>query len=151
VQECRLHLPSPNEPEYSWSYQSLIANEGEQFLAEFEATYPHLRSIRYRALDLAEVLVDVQLAIVHEWNPPDLITEIGTFRAKNSSFRLLFRDSDHRAVTQPATIARLDLSGYDGVLAYGTRKVAELPKARPLVQNRYRLSGQHAVKDVTPI
>jgi hypothetical protein len=90
VQECRLHLPSPNEPEYSWSYQSLIANEGEQFLAEFEATYPHLRSIRYRALDLAEVLMDVQLAIVHEWNPPDLITEIGLFALKTLRFDYCF-------------------------------------------------------------
>jgi spore maturation protein CgeB len=108
------------EPEYSWSYQNLLADEGERFLAEFKAAYPHLRSIRYGALDLGEVLNDADLAIVHEWNPPDLIAAIGAIRARSSSFRLFFHDSHHRAATQPDRMAKLDLSGYDGVLAYGT-------------------------------
>ena len=107
------------EPENSWSFRNLVADGGEQFLAEFAAIYPSLSSIRYRELELDQVLKDAQLAIVHEWNSPDLIAEIGAFRAKHSSFRLLFHDSHHRAVTQPETIAKLDLSGYDGVLAYG--------------------------------
>jgi spore maturation protein CgeB len=115
----RGHNITVYEPENSWSYQNLVADEGERFLAEFETAYPHLRSIRYRALDLDEVLGDIELAVVHEWNSPELIAEIGAFRAK-ASFRLLFHDSHHRAVTQPDTIARLDLSGYDGVLAYGS-------------------------------
>jgi spore maturation protein CgeB len=116
----RGHKVSVYEPENSWSYQNLVADGGEQFLAEFAATYPNLSSIRYRSLELDEVLKDTQLAIVHEWNSPDLIAEIGSTRAKDSSFRLLFHDSHHRAVTQPQTVAKLDLSGYDGVLAYGS-------------------------------
>jgi spore maturation protein CgeB len=116
----RDHSLAVYEPENSWSYQNLVASEGEQSLAEFAATYPNLRSIRYRTLDLEETLKDAQLAIVHEWNSPDLINELGRVRRRSASFRLLFHDSHHRAATQPGAMAKLDLSGYDGVLAYGT-------------------------------
>jgi spore maturation protein CgeB len=114
------HDVTAYEPENSWSYQNLLADEGERFLTDFKAAYPHLRSIRYGALDLEEALNGVDLAIVHEWNAPDLIAAIGAIRAKSSSFRLFFHDSHHRAATQPDTIAKLDLRSYDGVLAYGT-------------------------------
>jgi spore maturation protein CgeB len=116
----RGHSLTVYEPENSWSYQNLVADEGVQSLAEFAATYPNLRSTRYRTLDLEKALQDAQLAIVHEWNSPALINEIGRVRARTSSFRLLFHDSHHRAATQPGAIAKLDLSGFDGVLAYGT-------------------------------
>ncbi|MBV9105842.1 MAG: glycosyltransferase [Verrucomicrobia bacterium] len=108
------------EPENSWSYQNLVADEGEGVLAEFEAAYPNLRSIRYRTLDLEEILKEAGLVIVHEWNSPELIAEVGHFRAKTSSFWLLFHDTHHRAVTQPEAIAGLQLCHYDGVLAYGS-------------------------------
>ena len=52
----RGHSLAVYEPENSWSYQNLVAYQGEQSLAEFAATYPNLRSTRYRALDLDEVL-----------------------------------------------------------------------------------------------
>jgi hypothetical protein len=32
---------------------------------------------------------------------------------------LLFHDSHHRSVTDPASMAAYDLDGYDGVLAFG--------------------------------
>jgi spore maturation protein CgeB len=115
----RGHVVDVYEPEDAWSYQNLVADEGESFLAEFSAVYPKLRSIRYRSLALGKILQDAQLVIVHEWNSPKLISELGAYRAKTSSFRLLFHDSHHRAVTQPEMISNLDLSGYDGVLAYG--------------------------------
>jgi spore maturation protein CgeB len=115
----RGHIVDVFEPEDAWSYQNLVADEGEGFLAEFSAVYPNLRSNRYRALELDKVLKDAQLVIVHEWNCPKLISELGAYRAKTSCFRLLFHDTHHRAVTQPETISNLDLSGYDGVLAYG--------------------------------
>ncbi|MBV8378246.1 MAG: glycosyltransferase, partial [Verrucomicrobia bacterium] len=117
---ARGHDLTVYEPEDSWSYQNLVADEGEQVLAEFQAAYPNLTSIRYQALDLEQMLKDAGLVIVHEWNSPELIAEIGAFRAKNSSFRLLFHDTHHRAVTQPETVAKLQLYNYDGVLAYGS-------------------------------
>lgn len=113
------HEVAVYEPENSWSFQNMVADEGDQALAEFGTVYPHLSSIRYHSLDLPKILKDARLVIVHEWNSPDLIAEIGALRAA-FSFRLLFHDSHHRAVTQPEVIAGLDLSGYDGVLAYGS-------------------------------
>jgi spore maturation protein CgeB len=115
----RGHELTVYEPENSWSYQNLIADEGEESLTEFAAAYPNLRSTRYRGLDLEKALTDIDLAIVHEWNSPELIHEIGRVRARTASFRLLFHDSHHRALTEPGTMAKLDLSAYDGVLAYG--------------------------------
>lgn len=66
----RGHKITVYEPENSWSYGNLVAEEGEHFLAEFAAAYPNLSSIRYRSLELDHVLKDAQLAIVHEWNSP---------------------------------------------------------------------------------
>jgi len=109
---ARGHDATAYEPENSWSYQNLLADGGERFLAEFKAAYPNLRSVRYGALDLEEVLSEVELAIVHEWNAPDLIGPIGAIRARSSAFRLFFHDSHHRAATQPETMAKLDLRGY---------------------------------------
>lgn len=116
---ARGHQVSVYEPEDSWSYRNLLADGGKEFLVQFSAVYPNLRSIRYQTLDLEQVLSNAQLVIVHEWNTPELIAELGVYRGKSSSFRLLFHDSHHRAVTQPETFQKLDLSGYDGVLAYG--------------------------------
>jgi spore maturation protein CgeB len=116
---ARGHHLTVYEPENSWSYSNLIADEGEQSLVDFEAAYPLLRSNRYRTLNLEEILGDAQLAIVHEWTSQELIDAIGTFRAHTPSLRVLFHDSHHRAVTQPKKIASLALNGYDGVLAYG--------------------------------
>jgi spore maturation protein CgeB len=56
--------------------------------------------------------------IVHEWNPHDLVRRIGTHR-RTHHYRLLFHDTHHRSVTDPASMAAYDLQDYDGVLAYG--------------------------------
>jgi spore maturation protein CgeB len=78
--QARGHDVTAYEPEDSWSYQNLLADEGERFLSAFKAAYPHLRSIRYRSLDLEKVLKGADLAIVHEWNAPNLIGHRGNSR-----------------------------------------------------------------------
>ena len=40
-------------------------------------------------------------------------------RKRGGGFRLLFHDTHHRAVSAPAEMQAFDLSGYDGVLAFG--------------------------------
>ena len=40
-------------------------------------------------------------------------------RARGGCFTLLFHDTHHRAVSDPDAIRAFDLSGYDGVLAFG--------------------------------
>jgi spore maturation protein CgeB len=70
-------------------------------------------------LDLDEALDSADLVIVHEWNSPDLIAQIGQRRARGAPFTLLFHDTHHRAVTAPDELAQFDLDGFDGVLAFG--------------------------------
>jgi spore maturation protein CgeB len=57
--------------------------------------------------------------IVHEWNDDELVRRIGQHRARRGKYVLLFHDTHHRAVTAPDSMAKYDLSHYDGVLAYG--------------------------------
>src|SRR5947199_212583 len=54
---------------------------------------------------------------------------LGTMRAGGASFLLLFQDTHHRAASDPAEMARFDLSGYDGVLAFGA-SIAQLYRSR---------------------
>jgi spore maturation protein CgeB len=71
-------------------------------------------------LDLDEAVGHSDLVLVHEWNEPDLVARLGERRKRPSSrFRLLFHDTHHRAATRPGEMAAYDLSGYDGVLAFG--------------------------------
>src|SRR5699024_9199932 len=44
---------------------------------------------------------------------------IGRHRQRTDGYRLLYHDTHHRAATEPEAMAAVDLSGYDGVLAYG--------------------------------
>src|SRR3546814_5323228 len=50
---------------------------------------------------------------------PALVGALGLIRAGRSDFTLLFHDTHHRAVSDPDAIRAFDLSGYDGVLAFG--------------------------------
>lgn len=106
------------EPRDSWSLRNLLADHGEKALEGFRAAYPTLTTTRYDRLDLDEALDGVELVLVHEWNDSALVRRIGEHRQRND-YRLLFHDTHHRAVTAPEEMAAYDLSGYDGVLAFG--------------------------------
>jgi spore maturation protein CgeB len=108
------------EPASAWSVQNLIADHGEQPLHAFAAAYPQLHSHVYdpHQFDLDEALDGADVVLVHEWNTPELVAEVGRRRARGS-FRLLFHDTHHRAVTAPDEMARCQLDHYDGVLAFG--------------------------------
>lgn len=109
------------EPEDAWSVQNLVADRGIAALDGYRRAYPTLDSIRYRAatLDLDDALDRADLVLVHEWNDHDLVRRIGERRRGNDAFRLLFHDTHHRAITEPASMASYDLRHYDGVLAFG--------------------------------
>src|SRR5690606_5988652 len=70
-------------------------------------------------LDLEEVADEADLVIVHEWNDDWLINGWNKLRAQRSDFRLLFHDTHHRAVSDPRALGRVNLSAYDGILAFG--------------------------------
>jgi len=117
---ARGHEVHALEPEGSWSLANLRADHGDAGLDAYRAAYPELSSRTFRAdVDPAELVDDADLVIMHEWNDPDLVAAIGRLRASDGRFTLLFHDTHHRAVSDPKAIRAFDLSGYDGVLAFG--------------------------------
>ncbi|MGE0370719.1 MAG: glycosyltransferase [Gammaproteobacteria bacterium] len=105
------------EPEDGWSRQNLLREGGDSRFAE---TYPTLAPhAHFHQPDLDAMLDGADLVLVHEWNEPALIAAIGRRRSQGGRFLLLFHDTHHRAVSDPEAVRRLDLSGYDGVLAFG--------------------------------
>ncbi|UIJ45046.1 glycosyltransferase [Sphingomonas cannabina] len=108
------------EPEGAWSLANLLADHGEQGLEPYRRAYPKLSStVLAKDADLAEQVDGADLVIVHEWNEPALVAEVGRLRAAGGRFTLLFHDTHHRAVSAPKEMRAYDLSAYDGVLAFG--------------------------------
>jgi spore maturation protein CgeB len=117
---ARGHEVRACEPADAWSRANLVADHGAAGLAPFEEAYPRLAPVRYAAgTDPASLVEGADLVIVHEWNPAELVAQLGTLRRRGARFRLLFHDTHHRAVSDPAAMRGYDLSGYDGVLAFG--------------------------------
>ena len=111
------------EPMTSWSRDNLVAERGVRAIDEFHAAFPELADITNivsdHPEDVAAALDGADLVLVHEWNEPALVAEIGRARIAGGRFTLLFHDTHHRMVSEPDAMARYDLSGYDGVLAFG--------------------------------
>ena len=104
------------EPSEAWSVSNLLADAGQGALEGWRGAYPELDSTVGAE---AETAVDgADLVIVHEWNDPALVAAAGALR-RQARFTLLFHDTHHRAVSDPEAMRRYDLSGYDGVLAFG--------------------------------
>lgn len=127
----RGHELSIYEPADGWSLTQLTREAGIGAVEEFYRVYPGLESIRYglKALDLDRALAKADLVIVHEWNEHELVRRIGEHRKQRGEYQLYFHDTHHRSVTQPESMAAYDLSGYDGVLAYG-KAIAKIYSSR---------------------
>jgi spore maturation protein CgeB len=111
------------EPRDGWSRQNLLADGGPAALEEVARTFPWMRDVAHEydlaTLDYDRALDGADLVLVHEWSDPELVRRIGERRAAGATFRLLFHDTHHRAVSRPQEMARYDLRHYDGVLAFG--------------------------------
>jgi spore maturation protein CgeB len=108
------------EPAAGWSRLNALRDGGEDILREVPTLFPGIEIRPYSgSLDLDLALDGANLVIVHEWNEPDLIADIGRRRIYGAPFTLLFHDTHHRAVTAPHELQRFDLDGFDGVLAFG--------------------------------
>lgn len=108
------------EPFDGWSRLNAIREGGANALNDIPTLFAGIDIRRYDAsLDLDRALDGADLVIVHEWNSPDLIAQIGGKRAQGAAFTLLFHDTHHRAVSAPEELAQFDLDGFDGVLAFG--------------------------------
>ena len=108
------------EPAGNWSLANLLADAGEAGLEPYRRLYPELSSTQIAPDATLEPLVDAaDLVIVHEWNDHALVAALGALRRAGGGFTLLFHDTHHRAVSAPDEMRAYDLSGYDGVLAFG--------------------------------
>jgi spore maturation protein CgeB len=116
---ARGHAVEVYEPAQGWSRTQLVAGHGRAPLEAFAKRFPELRSHEYDAdsIDLDAVLDGADVVIVHEWNEPGLVARIAR-HAPRGCLRL-FHDTHHRSVTAPEEMARYDLRGYHGVLAFG--------------------------------
>ncbi len=108
------------EPADGWSRANLVVDHGRGAVDDVRGAFPHLRSTVYDPAepDVPSLTDGADLVVVHEWNDPALVAEVGRHRAVGG-YRLLFHDTHHRAATAPAEMARYDLDEYDGVLAFG--------------------------------
>jgi spore maturation protein CgeB len=109
------------EPADGWSAANLLADHGAAALSGWRAAYPMLDSVSYPpgGPDLDAALDGADLVLVHEWNDPALVARIGAHRRCGGRYLLLFHDTHHRVVSDPAAIRAFDLESYDGVLAFG--------------------------------
>jgi spore maturation protein CgeB len=117
---ARGHEVRSYEPAQGWSRAGALCEAGPAALDGFASDFPELRPrAGFIGPDLDAMLDGADVVLVHEWNEPALVAAIGHRRRRGGRFLLLFHDTHHRAVSDPAAIERLDLSGYDGVLAFG--------------------------------
>lgn len=109
------------EPADAWSATCLAAGAGAEALHAYRAAYPNIDPVVYApgGMDLDAAVHDADLVIVHEWTDAALVRALGARRLRGARFLLLFHDMHHRSASDAAGVGALDLSGYDGVLAFG--------------------------------
>ncbi|MCU7495050.1 MAG: glycosyltransferase [Ignavibacteria bacterium] len=140
------------EPRGGWSRENLVSLYGEEPIRQFHRTFPDMQSTEYTldALDLERELQGASLVIVHEWNDPELVRKIGSHRKLNPGYKLLFHDTHHRSLTEPEKMRQFDLSGYDGVLAYG-EVIKEIYLSRGWIQRAWTWHEAADVRIFHPI
>ena len=118
--QARGHSVATYEPHDGWSRRNLIEDQGPQALERFAREFKELSSHLYdpATLDVDAAVEGADAVIVHEWTDPALVARIGRSGARSHA-HLFFHDTHHRSATDPDALAALDLSCYDGVLAFG--------------------------------
>ena len=116
---ARGHDVAAYEPAGAWSRQNLLRDAAAGADAWRDA-YPGLVGHEYGPeADPAALAAEADLVLVHEWNELSLVARLGAARRRGARFKLLFHDTHHRAVSDPAAMRAYDLDGYDGILAFG--------------------------------
>ena len=117
------HQVTVFELEEGWSIDNLrLESAGERSLADFARVYGDLNLETYAQTDGLELwrerLRGCEVAVLHEWNPPELGRVLLQLRDE-LGFMLLFHDTHHRASSSPEQMERFRLAEFDGVLAFG--------------------------------
>ncbi|MDB4995284.1 MAG: hypothetical protein JWM74_2716 [Myxococcaceae bacterium] len=113
----RGHAVEILEPRDPWSVASLVREHGTPMQSEVREVYPDLAIRRYDVptIDLDATLDGVDLVLVHDSTPRDVVARIGAHRVRHGGYTLLFHDTRHRSVTEPSIDAD-EQASYDGVL-----------------------------------
>ncbi len=117
----RGHAVAVYEPRGGWSRDNLRRLHGRSAEQAVALAFPDLRSTEYdlATLDLDRALDGADVVLVHEWNEPGLVARLGRHRVAGGRYLLFFHDTHHRALSAAEAMARYELDGYDGVLAFG--------------------------------
>lgn len=114
------HDVSVYEQLNGWSFSNMVADAGIEPVTEYKNRFPNQQVSFYKEDDfIPNMLNEADLVIVHEWNSPEVVKKIGTHHKLYGNYVLLFHDTHHRSITDAENMQRIDLSGYDGVLAFG--------------------------------
>lgn len=113
------------EPAHGWSIDHLREEPcGNDSIRKFHALYGDLTISTYSEQEAPDTsywrttLQDLQIVILHEWNPPALAAMLLGLR-EELGFGLLFHDTHHRASSSPDQIRVFGTDRFDGVLAFG--------------------------------
>jgi spore maturation protein CgeB len=113
------------EPERGWSIENLLEEPcGSASIAQFQRVFPELRIRTYDSGTCGnretwhELLSDIDVVIVHEWNPPALAKVLLDLR-NELRYRMLFHDTHHRASSSPEQISLFSVDRFDGVVVFG--------------------------------
>jgi spore maturation protein CgeB len=112
------------EPLSGWSFNNMLRFEGIKSVSHYIEKFPDIDLKFYDQEDLEnepayKELDNADLVIVHEWNSPKLIKKIGRHRRLKGKYILLFHDTHHRSLSDSKSMSKIDLTEYDGVLAFG--------------------------------
>ncbi|WP_300438989.1 glycosyltransferase [Christiangramia sp.] len=119
--KMRGHEVEVFEPENGWSLKNLLKDHGAEKLDEFRHYYPTLNPQFYNAdkpLNHEAILKDADVVIVHEWNSPEMVADLGKKKGR-FGYKLLFHDTHHRAVSDVESMAKYNFQDYDGALVFG--------------------------------
>jgi spore maturation protein CgeB len=125
------HHASFYEAVNNWSVDNLRQEHGEAPLLDFASHFPNLRYNLYNPALLSNpqrlrswllrTLASVDVALVHEWNDPALVVELGRMRRAGEfgpHLHALFHDTHYRAYSEPEKMRALQLENYDAVLSF---------------------------------
>src|SRR5262249_47782457 len=117
---ARGHDVHVHQPVDEWVLQEHVARKGDPTHLPPSCAGASIHDDTRENLDLEQALDGANLVLVHDRTEPWLIASLGAHRARHRGYRLLFHDTSHRSASDPESLARLDLSAYDGVLVLGS-------------------------------
>jgi spore maturation protein CgeB len=95
----------------------------QQAITQFRSAFPDL-DVRFFKNDSGfecfarDELRESDIVVIHEWNPPEVVNTLLLLK-RELGFRAVLHDTHHRAYTNPREILEMDLTEFDGVLAFG--------------------------------